>query len=81
MKELLEVIVKGIVDQKDDVIIIETVKDENTIEYLISVDKNEIGKIIGKQGRIIKSIRVIAKSMSVKANKKYFVEIVEQPEV
>ncbi len=77
MKELLEVIVKGVVDNKDKVVITEIEKDENTIEFLIEVDKDEIGKVIGKQGKVIKAIRTIAKSMSIKSDKKYFVEIAE----
>lgn len=77
MKELLEVIVKGVVDNKNEVIITEIEKDENTIEFLITVDKDEIGKVIGKQGKVIKAIRTIAKSMSIKSDKKYFVEIAE----
>ncbi len=77
MKELLEVIVKGVVDNKDEVFITEMDKGNNTIEYLINVNKDEIGKVIGKQGKVIKSIRTIAKSMSIKSDKKYFVEIAE----
>ncbi len=77
MKELLEVIVKGVVDNKDEVVITEIEKGDNTIEYLINVNKDEIGKVIGKQGKVIKSIRTIAKSMSIKSDKKYFVEIAE----
>ncbi len=77
MKDLLEVIVKGVVDNKDEVVITEIEKGNNTIEYLITVNKDEIGKVIGKQGKVIKSIRTIAKSMSIKSDKKYFVEIAE----
>ncbi len=77
MKELVEVIVKGVVDIKEDVLITETVKENGDIELLISVNQDEIGKVIGKQGKVIKSIRTIAKSMSIKSDKKYFVEIAE----
>ncbi len=77
MRDLVEVIVKGVVDKKDDVVVTESVKEDGTIELLISVDKDEIGKVIGKQGKVIKSIRTIAKSMSIKSDKKYFVEIAE----
>ncbi len=77
MRDLVEVIVKGVVDKKEDVVVTESVKEDGTVELLISVDKDEIGKVIGKQGKVIKSIRTIAKSMSIKSDKKYFVEIAE----
>ncbi len=77
MKDLVEVIVKGVVDNKEEVVVTETVKDDGTVELLISVSPDEIGKVIGKQGKVIKSIRTIAKSMSIKSDKKYFVEIAE----
>ncbi len=77
MRELVEVIVKGVVDNKEEVVVTETAKDDGTVELLISVNPDEIGKVIGKQGKVIKSIRTIAKSMSIKSDKKYFVEIAE----
>ncbi len=77
MKELIEVIVKGVVDNKEEVFVTETEKVDGTIEFLINVNKEEIGKVIGKQGKVIKAIRTIAKSMSIKSDKKYFVEIAE----
>ncbi len=77
MKELIEVIVKGVVDNKDEVFVTETEKEDGTVELLINVNKEEIGKVIGKQGKVIKAIRTIAKSMSIKSDKKYFVEIAE----
>ncbi len=77
MRELVEVIVKGVVDNKDEVVVTETLKDDGTVELLINVNPEEIGKVIGKQGKVIKSIRTIAKSMSIKSDKKYFVEIAE----
>ncbi len=77
MKELIEVIVKGVVDNKEEVFVTETEKADGTVELLINVNKDEIGKVIGKQGKVIKAIRTIAKSMSIKSDKKYFVEIAE----
>ncbi len=77
MRDLVEVIVKGVVDNKEEVIVTETVKEDGTVELLINVNPEEIGKVIGKQGKVIKSIRTIAKSKSSKSDKKYFVEIAE----
>lgn len=77
MKDLIEVIVKGVVDKKDDVVITETEKEDGIVEIMIAVNNDEIGKVIGKQGKVIKAIRTISKSMASKTDKKYFVEIAE----
>jgi len=77
MKELLEFIVKSLVDNKDEVVIEENTKEDGTIIYSIKVDEQEMGKIIGKQGRIAKAIRTLAKSVSNKENKKVVIEIVD----
>ena len=55
MKELVEVIAKALVDNPDEVVVTETVKDKATIIEL-KVAKSDIGKVIGRQGRIAKSI-------------------------
>ena len=53
MKELVEVIAKALVDNPDEVVVTETVKDKATIIEL-KVAKSDIGKVIGRQGRIVK---------------------------
>ena len=60
MKELVEVIAKALVDNPDEVVVTETVKDKATIIEL-KVAKSDIGKVIGRQGRIAKSIRSVVK--------------------
>jgi len=72
MKELVEYIVKELVDDASQVKI--TVED--TV-INISVAKPDVGKVIGRQGKSIKAIRSIVKSVSVKNNTKYTVEVLE----
>lgn len=72
MVELVEYLVKELVDNPEEVIITE---EEEVIK--VSVAKSDMGKIIGKQGRIAKAIRAIVKAASVKHDKKCTVEILE----
>ena len=76
MKENIEYLVKSIVDFPDQV---KVSKIEGVIVTVleIRVDPNDIGKIIGKQGRVIKAIRTIAKAATIKDNKRTVIEIVE----
>ena len=74
MKELLETIVKGLVDDKDAVFVTCDVTDGVEI-YRLNVAEQDKGRIIGKQGRVAKAIRVVARAASVKDNKRVMVEI------
>ena len=74
MKELVEVIAKALVDNPDEVVVTETVKDKATIIEL-KVTKSDIGKVIGRQGRIAKSIRSVVKAAATKEDKKIIVDI------
>lgn len=74
MKELVEVIAKALVDNLDEVVVTETVKDKATIIEL-KVAKSDIGKVIGRQGRIAKSIRSVVKAAATKEDKKVIVDI------
>lgn len=76
MKEILETLIKSLVDNKENVEITE--KEENrTIIFEVKVDNSDMGKVIGKQGRIAKSIRTIMKSISAKEHKKISIEFLE----
>lgn len=75
MKELVEVLAKSLVDSPDDVIVRE--KEENgSIILELSVNKDDMGKVIGKQGRIAKAIRTVVKAAAIKEGKKVVVEII-----
>jgi len=75
-KELLEYIVKMIVDRPDEVDIKE-VPGERVVIYEVRVSKEDVGKVIGKQGRTAKAIRTILAAVSLKRGKKIVVEILE----
>ena len=74
MKELVEVIAKALVDNPDEVVVTEKEEGKNvTIEHVAASD---MGKVIGKQGRIAKAIRSVVKAASLGDNKKVDVEII-----
>ncbi len=75
MKELVEVIAKALVDNPDEVLVTEKENGKNiTVE--LHVAPLDMGKVIGKQGRIAKAIRSVVKAASSKDNKKVDVEII-----
>lgn len=74
MKELVEVITKALVDNPDEVAVTESVKDDEIVVEL-TVASSDMGKVIGKQGRIAKAIRSVVKAAASKEDKKVIVEI------
>ena len=74
MKELVEVIAKALVDNPDEVAGTESVKDDEIVLEL-TVAPSDMGKVIGKQGRIAKAIRSVVKAAASKEDKKVIVEI------
>lgn len=75
MKELVEIIAKALVDDKDSVLVNEVLK-EDEILLELRVSEKDMGKVIGKQGRIAKAIRTVVKAAAIKEDKKVVVEIV-----
>lgn len=76
MKELVEVIAKSLVDYPDEVNVTET-ENEKAIVLELRVAQSDMGKVIGKQGRIAKAIRSVVKAAASKEDKKVIVEIVQ----
>ncbi|MEJ2066415.1 MAG: KH domain-containing protein [Deltaproteobacteria bacterium] len=76
MKELVEYIAKSLVDNPDAVKVTE-IEGEKTSVIELSVAKEDLGKIIGKQGRTARSIRTILSAASTKNNKRAVLEIIE----
>ncbi|MFQ5441208.1 MAG: KH domain-containing protein [Thermodesulfobacteriota bacterium] len=76
MKELIEYIAKALVDSPDQVRVTE-VEGENTSVIELSVAKEDLGKVIGKQGRTAKAIRTILTAASTKIKKRSVLEIIE----
>ena len=75
MKDLVEVIAKALVDNPDEVVVTEK-KDGRNIMIELHVAPSDMGKVIGKQGRIAKAIRAVVKEASTRENIKVDVEIV-----
>lgn len=75
MKELLEVIVRNLVDDPS-AIVIKEIETEKATTLELSVASEDMGKVIGKQGRIAKAIRTVMKAAAINKNKKVIVEIV-----
>ena len=75
MKELVEIIAKSLVDYPDEVVVIEK-DNEKTIVLELHVASADMGKVIGKQGRIAKAIRYVVKAAATKEDRKVIVDIV-----
>jgi len=76
MKELVEVIAKSLVDHPEEVVVTEREGDRALIVEL-SVAKSDMGKVIGRKGRIAKAIRAVVKAAAMREDKKVIVEIAE----
>ena len=74
MKELLEVIAKNLVDNQ---VTVSEVKGERSIILELKVAPDDMGKVIGKQGRIAKAIRTVVKAAAIHDDKRIVVEIVQ----
>ena len=77
MRELVEILAKALVDSPDDVVVTEK-EDDKGIVIQLKVAPDDMGKVIGKQGRIAKSIRSVAKAAAFKEDKKVIVDIVQE---
>ena len=75
MKELVEFIAKSLVDNPDQVTVSE-VEDDEVVILKLKVAQDDMGKVIGKQGRIANAIRTVVKASAVKQNKRVVVEII-----
>ena len=74
MNELVEVIAKSLVDHPEEVVVTQRVEDDSIVIEL-KVSTEDMGKVIGKQGRIAKAIRTVVKAAASKEEKKVIVEI------
>ena len=77
MKELVEVIARALVDNPDEVVVTETEKEGGTFIEL-KVALSDMGKVIGRKGRIANAIRTVVKAGALKENKKVAVDILEE---
>ncbi len=77
MKELLESIVKELVDSPDDVEITEEEEDDRTVIFKLKVAEDDLGKVIGKKGRTANALRVLMRAASAKRGKSSIVKILD----
>ena len=76
MQELLLAVARGLVEDKDAVkVTVDEPREDGTIVYHLSVAEGDMGRVIGKQGRIARAIRIIMRSGAAKSNQKIAVEI------
>ena len=76
MIPLIETIAKALVDQPDQVRVSEVSADDNNVVYELSVAPGDMGKIIGKQGRIAKALRAVVSAAALQDQKRVTIEIV-----
>lgn len=77
-KDLLEYVVKNLVTNPDKVVVSEEQKEDSKLVLHLSVDSTDMGRIIGKEGRIIRSIREIINSYGMKNSQKVLVDVEEK---
>ncbi|MBI3954903.1 KH domain-containing protein [Candidatus Gottesmanbacteria bacterium] len=75
MKQILEYIISLIIQKPEDLKVTETQIDDLNIQYIITANKDDVGKIIGKQGKIIQAIRNIAIIWAIKNNKQIRIDV------
>lgn len=75
MKEIVEIIAKSLVDHPDSVVV-EEISDDRGAVFQLHVAPEDMGKVIGRQGRIAKALRTVVKAAATRENKKVTVEIV-----
>jgi hypothetical protein len=75
MEELVSIIAKALVDHPEDVAV-RTVQKDRLVVYELTVHPDDVGKVIGKQGRIAKSLRTVVTSAAVKMDKRVTVDII-----
>ena len=76
LRDLVEITAKSLVDNPHNVNVVE-IEGEKTVVIELRVDKNDLGKVIGKQGRIARALRTILSAMGRKLNKRVVLEILE----
>ncbi len=76
MKEILEVMIKNLVEDKDSVSINEVAQDSE-IKFEVRVNEKDMGRVIGKKGKIAQSIRTVMKAIAAKENKKVNIEFID----
>ncbi len=77
MKDLIIFLAQSLVENPDEVSVVDAGEIDGVTTYKLSVAQNEMGRIIGKQGRIAKAVRTIVKAAAIRENKQINIEIVD----
>ena len=78
MKEFIEYIAKQLVDKPENIVVEETNPDKSTIAFILKADKDDIGKVIGKQGKHANSIRVLLNAVGAKGGHRTTLQILDK---
>ena len=78
MEELVRYIAESLVEHPENVSVVSREEEDGTITIELSVPQSEMGKVIGRQGRIAKAIRTVVKAASMRDDSRYMVEIIEK---
>ena len=76
MKEILEIMIKNLVEDKESVLINEVAQDSE-IKFEVRVNEKDMGRVIGKKGKIAQTIRTVMKAIAAKENKKVNIEFID----
>ncbi len=76
MKEIMQVIIENLVEDKDSISINE-VTSSNELKYEVKVAEKDMGRVIGKRGKIAQSIRTVMKAIAAKEDKKVIIEFID----
>lgn len=76
MKEILEIMIKNLVEDKESVSINEVAQDSE-VKFEVRVNEKDMGRVIGKKGKIAQSIRTVMKAIAAKENKKVNIEFID----
>ncbi len=79
MLELIKFVVESFAEKKE-LIEYEVIEEGNTVNVNITLDESDMGKVIGRQGKIAKALRTLVRNGQQKENKKYNIEIIERGE-
>jgi predicted RNA-binding protein YlqC (UPF0109 family) len=78
VRELLEYLARGLVQQPDEVRVTEVHEDDGSIVLELSVGEDDYGNVIGRGGRTAASLRTVIKTAAIKDNRRVFVDIVDE---
>ena len=80
MKDVLLDIIKAVVENQEAIEIKEETQEDGTINFVVTVAKEDMGRIIGKNGKVIRAIRTVMKIPAIKNNTRIFVTLAEIPQ-